>query len=50
MTNFEKIKNMGIEDFIAWLSNLLDCGNCTIRKCNEQCYESWLRWLKSDKL
>ena len=49
-TNFEKIKNMSIEDFTAWLSDLVDCSNCTIRKCNGLCYESWLRWLKSEEL
>lgn len=31
MTNFEKLKNMNIEDFTVWLSNLVDCSNCTIR-------------------
>lgn len=50
MTNFEKIKNMSIEDFTGWLSDLVDCLNCTIRKCNGLCYESWLRWLKSEEV
>ena len=48
MTNFKKLKNMNIEDFTAWLSNLADCSNCTIRKCDGLCYEAWLKWLKSE--
>lgn len=48
MTNFEMIKDMDIEDFSAWLCNLVDCGNCTLRKCDGRCYEAWLRWLKSE--
>lgn len=48
MTNFEELKNMGIEDFTAWLSTLVDCGNCTIRKCDGECYKAWLNWLKSE--
>lgn len=48
MTNFEKIKDMGIEDFTLWLSTLVDCGNCTLRKCDGLCYKAWLRWLKSE--
>lgn len=50
MTNFEKIKNMSIEDFTTWLSNLVDCSNCTIRKCNGLCYYAWLHWLKGKEL
>lgn len=38
MTNFEMIKDMDIEDFTAWLSNLT----------GRLCYEAWLRWLKSE--
>ena len=48
MTNFEMIKDMDIEDFSAWLCNLADCGNCTLRKCDGRCCEAWLRWLKSE--
>lgn len=47
MTNFEMIKDMDIEDFTAWLCNLVDCGNCTLRKCDGLCYKAWLRYLKS---
>lgn len=47
MTNYEKIKNLGIEDFTAWVSNLADCSNCTIRKCDGLCYTAWLNWLKA---
>lgn len=38
MTNFEMIKDMGIEDFSVWLYNLT----------GRLCYEKWLRWLKSE--
>ena len=48
MTNFEIIKNMDIGDFTAWLSNLTDCGNCILRKCDVLCYKAWFRWLKSE--
>lgn len=48
MTNYEEIKNFGIEDFTAWVSNLADCSNCTIRKCDGLCYTAWLNWLKSE--
>lgn len=48
MTNFEELKNMNIEDFTAWLSDLADCLNCTIRKCDGECYKAWLNWLKSE--
>jgi hypothetical protein len=37
-TNFEMIKDMGIEDFAVWLYNLT----------GRLCYEAWLRWLKSE--
>lgn len=48
MTNFEKIKNMNIKDFTVWLSDLVDCSTCTIRKCDGMCYKAWLKWLKSE--
>lgn len=48
MTNFEKIKDMSLEDFTAWLSNLVDCSNCTIRRCDGFCYTAWFNWLKSE--
>lgn len=48
MTNFEKLKNMNIEDFTVWLSNLVDCSNCTIRGCVGLCCDAWLKWLKSE--
>ena len=48
MTNFKELKNMNIEDFTAWLSNLVDCSNCPLKRCGGLCYETWLRWLKSE--
>lgn len=48
MTNFEKLKNMGIEDFTARVSDLADCSNCFLKKCDGLCYAAWLRWLKSE--
>ena len=48
MTNFEMIKDMDIKDFAYWLSNLADCENCTLRKCDGRCYEAWLCYLKSE--
>lgn len=49
LTNFEKIKNMGIEDFTSFLCSLVDCGNCTLKKCDGLCYKAWLHWLVSDE-
>lgn len=48
MTNFEMLKAMNVEDFAAWLADLVDCGACTLRKCDGECRKAWLRWLKSE--
>lgn len=48
MTNFEEIKNMSVEDFTAWFTNLVDCLNCPLRKCDGLCYATWLDWFKSE--
>lgn len=60
MTNFEKIKNMSVEELaekISWLIN--DCDECPIREfCNlyndykiqdfDTCSGTWEQWLKSE--
>lgn len=60
MTNFEKIKNMSVEelaDKISWLID--DCDECPIRNfCNlyndykfqdfDTCSGTWEQWLKSE--
>ena len=60
MTNFEKIKNMSVEelaDKISW--SMVNCDECPIRKfCNlyndykfqdfDTCSWTWEEWLKSE--
>lgn len=60
MTNFEKIKNMSLEELADTVSNeLIDCDSCPIREfhalCNndtsnefESCTDIWKKWLKSE--
>ena len=60
MTNFEKIKNMSIEELANALCELVvDCECCPIRDyCNtyindanpnfEICLDPWKQWLKSE--
>lgn len=40
MTNFEKIKNMSVEE-------LADCNCCPVY-CSGGCKYSWEQWLKSE--
>ena len=52
MTNFEKIKNMSVEELakIIWL--YMNCRDCPIKtKCfpsQQTCVEVWEQWLKSE--
>lgn len=56
MTNFEKIKNMGINEMADKLAVSFVCGSCPIRKfCDENdksstatCIGVWKKWLKSE--
>lgn len=60
MTNFEKIKNMSLEELADTISNeLIDCDSCPIREFHvlhnydtsdelETCAGIWKQWLKSE--
>lgn len=56
MTNFEKIKDMDIEDMAGNLTVSFVCGRCPIREfCDENdksptttCIGVWKKWLKSE--
>ena len=46
MTNFEKIKNMSIEELANFIGGLTDCDHCPVY-CSGGCKYSWEQWLKS---
>lgn len=60
MTNFEKIKDMSLEELADTMANeLIDCDSCPIREfhelCNNDisdefnsCADIWKKWLKSE--
>lgn len=47
MTNFEKIKNMRVEELADFISELTDCDRCHLL-CGGDCQYSWKQWLKSE--
>lgn len=47
MTNFDKIKNMNVEELADYIAELVDCNWCHIR-CSGDCKYSWEQWLKSE--
>nr|DAN09007.1 MAG TPA: zona-pellucida-binding protein-like protein [Caudoviricetes sp.] len=48
MTNFEKIKKMGIRQLAEYLANLVDCDDCCIICSNKTCEHAWEQWLESE--
>ena len=51
MTNFEKIKNMSIEELANLIFLWIDCTHCPIQlNCfpSENCIDVCKRWLKSE--
>ena len=56
MTNFEKIKNMSVDEMADKLDDLTVCGYCPIEKfCDKngkthyiRCKSTWKKWLKSE--
>lgn len=56
MTNFEKIKNMGIEEMAYKLDDMTACVYCPIQKfCDKNrktyyidCKTVWKKWLESE--
>lgn len=57
MTNFEKIKNMSIDEMAEKLDELSGCDSCPIREfCDKNkktyyvnCKSVWRKWLKSEE-
>lgn len=47
MTNFEKIKNMSVEELADFICELVDCDYCP-RYCSGCCKYSWVQWLKNE--
>jgi hypothetical protein len=47
MTNFEKIKNMSVEELANFICGLTYCDYCPIC-CRGGCEHSWERWLESE--
>lgn len=52
MTNFEKIKNMSVEELAKKIWLHINCADCPIKvKCfpsRKKCVEVWEQWLKSE--
>lgn len=54
MTNFEKIKNMSVDEMAKKLDELFTCERCPITEfCNKnekikKCKSIWEKWLKSE--
>ena len=53
-TNFERIKNMSVEELADFLYSETECGFCnnfgirTGRKCDGDCVECIIFWLRSE--
>ena len=54
MTNFEKLKNMCVDEMVDKLDKVFNCNNCPIEVfCSENskvitCKSVWEKWLKSE--
>lgn len=53
MTNFERIKDMSIEELAEKLDELFACDRCPIEEFCEDtvdrgCTDTWIKWLKSE--
>ena len=56
MTNFEKIKNMSVDEMADKLDDLTVCGYCPVEKfCDKngdayytRCKSVWKKWLESE--
>lgn len=47
MTNFEKIKNMSLEELAVYIAELVDC-NCCPADCRRRaCDDAWVQFLKA---
>lgn len=54
MTNFEKLKNMSVDEMVDKLDKVFNCNGCLIEAfCSENrkvitCKSVWEKWLKSE--
>lgn len=55
MTNFERIKNMSMEEFAIELNeiteictNTKDCKNCPFDRNNTSCAKKFISWLRTE--
>ena len=54
MTNFEKLKNMSVDEMVDKLDKVFNCNSCPIEVfCSENrkiitCKSVWEKWLKSE--
>lgn len=50
MTNFEKIKNMSLNELAHWLALHNNCVFCPVGKgdCEESCFMLQVNWLNSE--
>lgn len=48
MTNFERIKNMSVEEYAKHIFRLIDCRYCPIYCTNGNCKDAIEQWLKDE--
>ena len=49
MTNFEKIKNMGLKELAEFIADIADCNYCNISiRCEGKCKIAWEQWLNHE--
>ena len=48
MTNFEKIKKMGVRQLGAFLADLCECFGCRLHCHKKTCVQAHIEWLKSE--
>ena len=51
MNNFERIKNMNVEEMAEWLADEIphgDCYGCRLCGFADSCTDAWLKYLKGD--
>jgi hypothetical protein len=52
MTNFEKIKDMSVNEFADWMSLHANCVFCpaisSSGDCEEICFMQWMNWLTEE--
>lgn len=48
MTNFEKIRKMGVRQMGAFLADLRECFGCRLNCHKKTCEQAHIEWLKSE--